>query len=193
MRFTRLRRAIEDGTLIDNHGKQFQGGADKIAEAQKKRKKPSSEDADCDGDDEEPVPSQPRKKASRSPGVGYEAESCNVRITSEGEISSPAGTHMDTKYKTSIENPSSDPTTENIGHGQPPTAATACDVKAEVAKEAQRHVLPTATLLTQEQCKRREELLGPVKQVLAIRQPEDSSRIQKVGISNCELRTVKRQ
>lgn len=62
MRFTRLRRAIEDGTLIDRRGKQFQGSADKIAEAQKKRKKPSAKELNCDGDDEETLSSLPRKK-----------------------------------------------------------------------------------------------------------------------------------
>lgn len=38
MRYTRLRRAIESGTLIGTHGTPFQGGADKIAESQKKGK-----------------------------------------------------------------------------------------------------------------------------------------------------------
>ncbi|KAI9675181.1 MAG: hypothetical protein M1829_003541 [Trizodia sp. TS-e1964] len=42
MRYTRLRRAIEGGTLIGTHGTPFLGGADKIAEAQKKRKRPSN-------------------------------------------------------------------------------------------------------------------------------------------------------
>jgi len=67
MRFTRLRRAIEDGTLIDTHGKQFQASADKIADTQKKRKKPSAEEMDCDGDDEEARASLPKKKVARSP------------------------------------------------------------------------------------------------------------------------------
>jgi len=66
MRFTRLRRAIEDGTLIDTHGKQFQGSADKVADTQKKRKKPSAEEMDCDGDDEEALASLPKKKVARS-------------------------------------------------------------------------------------------------------------------------------
>lgn len=43
MRYTRLRRAIESGTLIGTHGTPFQGGADKIAEGRKKRKKISDE------------------------------------------------------------------------------------------------------------------------------------------------------
>ena len=42
MRYTRLRRAIEDGTLIGTNGAPFQSGADKIAEAQKKRKRPTT-------------------------------------------------------------------------------------------------------------------------------------------------------
>jgi hypothetical protein len=40
MRYTRLRRQIEGGTLIGTHGTPFGGGAEKIAEATKKRKKP---------------------------------------------------------------------------------------------------------------------------------------------------------
>lgn len=48
MRYTRLRRAIESGTLIGTHGTPFQGGADKTAEARKKRKKISG-DSDEEG------------------------------------------------------------------------------------------------------------------------------------------------
>jgi hypothetical protein len=39
MRYTRLRRQIETGTLIGTHGTPFQGGAEKIAEAQRKRRR----------------------------------------------------------------------------------------------------------------------------------------------------------
>ena len=39
MRYTRLRRQIENGTLIGTHGTPFQGGAEKIAEAQRKRRR----------------------------------------------------------------------------------------------------------------------------------------------------------
>lgn len=39
MRYTRLRRAIEGGTLIGTHGTPFQGGAGKVVEAGKERKK----------------------------------------------------------------------------------------------------------------------------------------------------------
>ena len=38
MRYTRLRRQIEGGTLIGTRGKPFHGGAEKIAQSQKKRK-----------------------------------------------------------------------------------------------------------------------------------------------------------
>lgn len=48
MRYTRLRRAIEGGTLIGTHGTPFQGGAEKIAEARKKRKT-ISDDTDEEG------------------------------------------------------------------------------------------------------------------------------------------------
>ncbi|KAI9822832.1 MAG: hypothetical protein M1826_000411 [Phylliscum demangeonii] len=39
MRYTRLRRAIESGTLIGTHGTPFQGGHERTTEAQRKRKK----------------------------------------------------------------------------------------------------------------------------------------------------------
>lgn len=39
MRYTRLRRQIESGTLIGTHGTPFVGGAEKIAEAHKNRKR----------------------------------------------------------------------------------------------------------------------------------------------------------
>ena len=39
MRYTRLRRAIESGTLIGTHGTPFHGNTEKIEEVQKKRKK----------------------------------------------------------------------------------------------------------------------------------------------------------
>lgn len=43
MRYTRLRRQIESGTLIGTHGTRFAGALEKIAEAGKKRKRgPSS-------------------------------------------------------------------------------------------------------------------------------------------------------
>lgn len=92
MRFTRLRRAIEDGTLIDTHGKHFQGNVDKIADTQKKRKKPSAEETDCDGDDEEALTSPPKKKVARSPSyessVGYRGTAGPVE--SEANVSSIA-------------------------------------------------------------------------------------------------------
>lgn len=49
MRYTRLRRAIESGTLIGTHGTPFQGGADKIVEARKKRSKISDSVDEEDG------------------------------------------------------------------------------------------------------------------------------------------------
>lgn len=48
MRYTRLRRAIEGGTLIGTTGTPFQGSAEKIAEARKKRKT-ISDDTDEEG------------------------------------------------------------------------------------------------------------------------------------------------
>jgi hypothetical protein len=56
MRYTRLRRQIESGTLIGTHGTPFAGGAEKIAKALKKRKisNPPAE-RKMNGDDEEMV------------------------------------------------------------------------------------------------------------------------------------------
>ena len=57
MRYTRLRRAIESGTLIGTHGTPFQGGGNKTAQPEQKRKKLS------DGSDEEPTPARKRTKS----------------------------------------------------------------------------------------------------------------------------------
>ena len=64
MRYTRLRRQIESGTLIGTHGTPFTGSADKIYEASTKRKRPnstktSSSDAD-ETEEEEPLSRKPR-------------------------------------------------------------------------------------------------------------------------------------
>jgi hypothetical protein len=48
MRYTRLRRQIESGTLIGTHGTPFAGGADKIAKAMRKRKKSIQVSGDAD-------------------------------------------------------------------------------------------------------------------------------------------------
>lgn len=53
MRLTRLRRDIENGTLIGTHGTPFQGAADKIAKAQMRRRKADILDDDKDADDSE--------------------------------------------------------------------------------------------------------------------------------------------
>ena len=50
MRYTRLRRSIEDGTLIGTHGTPFQGGAEKIANAQRKRKTNRQNSDTCEDD-----------------------------------------------------------------------------------------------------------------------------------------------
>lgn len=68
MRYTRLRRQIESGTLIGTHGTPFTGSADKIFEASTKRKrgggvKKSPENDDDETEDEE---STDRKKIKRT-------------------------------------------------------------------------------------------------------------------------------
>lgn len=90
MRFTRLRRAIEDGTLIDTHGKHFQGSADKFANTRKKRKKPSFEEMDCDGDDEEALTSLPKKTVARSPSFESRAGHCGTAEPVESRALRPS-------------------------------------------------------------------------------------------------------
>ena len=58
MRYTRLRRAIENGTLIGTHGTPFQGSADKNIEAQRKRKRLVRDGRDDEGDVVQAVPTR---------------------------------------------------------------------------------------------------------------------------------------
>ena len=67
MRFTRLRRAIEDGTLIDTHGKQFQGSAAESTPVRRKRKRKSSLEPISDGKIERAFCSRPIVKDVRRP------------------------------------------------------------------------------------------------------------------------------
>lgn len=53
MRYTRLRRAIESGTLIGTHGTPFQGGSEKNIQAQKKPKATDMTDEDVGGEEEQ--------------------------------------------------------------------------------------------------------------------------------------------
>ena len=55
MRYTRLRRAIESGSLIGTHGTPFQGGSEKNAQAQNKRKATDMTIEDVGGDEEQAV------------------------------------------------------------------------------------------------------------------------------------------
>lgn len=55
MRYTRLRRAIEGGTLIGTHGTPFQGGAEKVVEVRKKRKGHTHGSRAEEEDDPEPI------------------------------------------------------------------------------------------------------------------------------------------
>lgn len=60
MRYTRLRRQIESGTLIRTHGTPFTGAPDKIARAGKKRKRGSSSTKNDNDDGEEDDAVQPK-------------------------------------------------------------------------------------------------------------------------------------
>lgn len=74
MRYTRLRRQIESGTLIGTHGTPFTGSADKIFEASTKRKRGGNikNQGSSDTEDEEPVQRKGRKndEAGRIGGDG---------------------------------------------------------------------------------------------------------------------------
>ena len=75
MRYTRLRRQIESGTLIGTHGTPFAGGAEKIAEALRKRKKSNPlAERKMNGDDEE-MPDQTGKGVKRGFSVVKNEES----------------------------------------------------------------------------------------------------------------------
>ena len=67
MRFTRLRRAIEDGTLVGTHGKQFQGCAAESTPVRRKRKRKSSLEPISDGSIEHAFCSRPIVKGVRRP------------------------------------------------------------------------------------------------------------------------------
>lgn len=60
MRYTRLRRSIESGTLIGTHGTPFQGSVEKIAQTQKKRKTPIMDEED-EEDEDDVCPPRPRR------------------------------------------------------------------------------------------------------------------------------------
>jgi hypothetical protein len=66
MRYTRLRRQIESGTLIGTHGTPFSGSADKIYEASTKRKRPNSSVKKSDDETEDEEPQPPNRKAKKS-------------------------------------------------------------------------------------------------------------------------------
>ncbi len=93
MRYTRLRRAIENGTLIGTHGTPFQGGAAKISEAQRKRKRPLRSALLESG---EIVP----PRATRSGGVGYKREKVENDSTDEYDTDFSS---EDEKMKTMVE------------------------------------------------------------------------------------------
>ena len=75
MRYTRLRRAIESGTLIGTHGTPFQGGADKAVEPRKKRKKMP------DDSDEEDAP------VLRTPTGGRPGRKSPSKVVKSEELS----------------------------------------------------------------------------------------------------------
>lgn len=83
MRYTRLRRAIESGTLIGTHGTPFQGGADKIVEARRKRSKIS------DGVDEEDgyvVQAPTSSRLARESGSSQDVHDSNNTIAQRSDL-----------------------------------------------------------------------------------------------------------
>ena len=81
MRLTRLRRDIENGTLIGTHGTPFQGAAEKIAKAEMKRRKASLLEDAKDTDDSEEVEKAgfTAKKRKTDSGMADAMEGLNVK------------------------------------------------------------------------------------------------------------------
>lgn len=92
MRYTRLRRQIESGTLIGTHGTPFAGGAEKIAEAYKKRKRPRREEEqgnmDEDATERQDVEEDSKsfKLEPHSSSSGYETNTSSEDSDSEAEV-----------------------------------------------------------------------------------------------------------
>ena len=91
MRYTRLKRAIEGGTLIGTHGTPFQGTPEKPANTQTKRKRPTRDEILLD-DDHDVGPIQTRsgkyiiRKARESTGSSEGAAS---ESSDEYDVPSP--------------------------------------------------------------------------------------------------------
>lgn len=90
MRYTRLKRAIEGGTLIGTHGIPFQGTPEKPPRTQKKRKRPTKDEILLDGDDVGPIQTRSGKyiirKARESTGSSEGAAS---ESSDEYDVPSP--------------------------------------------------------------------------------------------------------
>jgi hypothetical protein len=86
MRYTRLRRQIESGTLIGTHRTPFTGAPEKIAEAGKKRKRCSSSIKNDDGEEDDMLPKD-EKGSSEDERQGGERRNTVVKEERRGSWS----------------------------------------------------------------------------------------------------------
>lgn len=192
MRFTRLRTAIESGTLIDTHGKHFQGSAEKQAKASKKRKKPTSEERDIhsdDEDDEEGLPVKPKKRATSGPCSEIKMTDCNNSQPVESGAGSTCtiragladGKTLPKKLPCSGKAVSSDtPSNEVAINGAPPACPLANVDDGGTTMPTNKVDVPvesTPTVLVDAQ-ERRDAVVDPVRQLLAPLQPDPVSNTQ---------------
>ena len=83
MRYTRLRKSIEDGTLVGTHGKPFQGAGEKIAAAKKKRKRAPNSDQVTEDEESGPICTRTGGGNMKSPGSNHSAEESNALGTND--------------------------------------------------------------------------------------------------------------
>jgi hypothetical protein len=84
MRYTRLRRQIESGTLIGTHGTPFQKGGGETLDPSGKRKRGAT-GAGGDGDDEEGVMGEGVKMENKDSVDGDEGDAVEERVSSDDE------------------------------------------------------------------------------------------------------------
>lgn len=89
MRYTRLRRAIEGGTLIGTHGIPFQGGGEKVVEVRKKRRGLLHSTHTDEVDDLEPLVTRSRSRIMRMEKVeDGSADEYDMVLSTEDEKAS---------------------------------------------------------------------------------------------------------
>jgi hypothetical protein len=103
MRYTRLAKAIESGTLIGKKNTPFQGGSEKINEASKKRKKTAFDSDDDDERSQKPLLGKGRQLSEA--GTLYEESNCGKNALGDKADGTPAAKKVTklTKIKAATE------------------------------------------------------------------------------------------